>query len=70
VEFLSRRLWNPDRGAYVIYVQADREGAPAVVLYSKRGVREDVLHFDFEISKKPADESACWLISRPDERER
>jgi aminoglycoside 3-N-acetyltransferase I len=35
-----------DRGAWVIYVQADRGDAPAVGLYSKLGVREDVLHFD------------------------
>lgn len=35
-----------DRGAYVIYVQADLVDAPAVALYTKLGVREDVLHFD------------------------
>jgi aminoglycoside 3-N-acetyltransferase I len=35
-----------DRGACVIYVQADRDNAPAIELYSKLGVREDVLHFD------------------------
>jgi len=35
-----------ERGAYVIYVQADKVDAPAIVLYSKMGVREDVLHFD------------------------
>jgi aminoglycoside 3-N-acetyltransferase I len=35
-----------ERGAYVIYVQADRVDAPAIALYSKLGVREDVLHFD------------------------
>ena len=34
------------RGAYVIYVQADRGDAPAIALYSKLGIREDVLHFD------------------------
>ena len=34
------------RGAYVVYVQADRVDAPAIALYSKLGVREDVLHFD------------------------
>jgi ribosomal protein S18 acetylase RimI-like enzyme len=36
------------RGAYVIFVQADREDEPAVRLYAKLGVREDVLHFDFQ----------------------
>ena len=35
-----------ERGAYVIYVQADRGDAPAIALYTKLGVREDVLHFD------------------------
>jgi ribosomal protein S18 acetylase RimI-like enzyme len=35
-----------ERGAWVIFVQADPEDAPAVALYSKLGVREDVLHFD------------------------
>jgi aminoglycoside 3-N-acetyltransferase I len=33
-------------GAYVIYVQADHGDEPAIALYTKRGVREDVLHFD------------------------
>jgi aminoglycoside 3-N-acetyltransferase I len=35
-----------ERGVGVIYVQADRDDAPAVELYSKLGVREEVLHFD------------------------
>jgi aminoglycoside 3-N-acetyltransferase I len=34
------------RGAYVIYVQADQGDDAAIALYSKLGVREDVLHFD------------------------
>jgi aminoglycoside 3-N-acetyltransferase I len=34
------------RGAYVIFVQADRGDEPAIALYTKLGVREDVLHFD------------------------
>lgn len=34
------------RGAYVIFVQADKGDDPAIALYSKLGVREDVLHFD------------------------
>jgi len=36
------------RGAYVIYVQADRGDAAAVALYTKLGVAEAVLHFDIE----------------------
>jgi ribosomal protein S18 acetylase RimI-like enzyme len=34
------------RGCWVVYVQADPPDAPAVALYTKLGVREDVLHFD------------------------
>lgn len=34
------------RGAWVIFVQADMGDEPAIALYSKLGVREDVLHFD------------------------
>lgn len=37
------------RGAYVIYVQADHGDAPAIALYSKLGIREDVLHFDIPV---------------------
>lgn len=35
-----------ERGAYVIFVQADHGDDPAIALYAKLGVREDVLHFD------------------------
>ena len=34
------------RSAWVVYVQADYEDEPAVALYEKLGVREEVLHFD------------------------
>ena len=34
------------RGAWVIFVQADRGDEPAIALYTKLGAREDVLHFD------------------------
>jgi aminoglycoside 3-N-acetyltransferase I len=34
------------RGVYVIFVQADYGDDPAVALYTKLGVREDVMHFD------------------------
>jgi aminoglycoside 3-N-acetyltransferase I len=34
------------RGASVIFVQADYDDAPAIALYTKLGVREDVVHFD------------------------
>ena len=35
-----------ERGAWVIYVQADQGDTPAIELYSSLGTREDVLHFD------------------------
>lgn len=38
-----------ERGAYVMYVQADLVDAPAVALYTKLGTREDVLHFDIPV---------------------
>lgn len=40
-----------ERGAWVIYVQADtgEEDAPAIALYSRLGTREDVLHFDIPV---------------------
>jgi aminoglycoside 3-N-acetyltransferase I len=40
------------RGAYVIYVQADTgpEDAAAIALYSRLGIREDVLHFDIAVT--------------------
>jgi aminoglycoside 3-N-acetyltransferase I len=34
------------RRAWVIFVQADLGDEPAIALYEKLGVREDVLHFD------------------------
>jgi aminoglycoside 3-N-acetyltransferase I len=38
-----------ERGAYVIFVQADYGDAPAIALYTKLGAREDVLHFDIPV---------------------
>jgi aminoglycoside 3-N-acetyltransferase I len=40
------------RGAWVTYVQADYGDAPAIALYEKLGVREDVMHFDIAVAKK------------------
>jgi aminoglycoside 3-N-acetyltransferase I len=42
------------RGAYVVFVQADYQDEPAVALYTKLGVREEVLHFDI----RPPDSAA------------
>jgi aminoglycoside 3-N-acetyltransferase I len=41
------------RGAWVIYVQADYGDDPAIALYEKLGVREEVLHFDIAIELAP-----------------
>ena len=38
-----------ERGAWVIFVQADHGDDPAIALYSKLGRREDVLHFDIVV---------------------
>jgi aminoglycoside 3-N-acetyltransferase I len=38
------------RGAYVIFVQADIADEPAIALYTKLGVREEVLHFDIAVA--------------------
>jgi aminoglycoside 3-N-acetyltransferase I len=35
-----------DRGAWVVFVQADHGDDAAIALYTKLGAREDVLHFD------------------------
>jgi aminoglycoside 3-N-acetyltransferase I len=40
------------RGAYVIFVQADIGDEPAIALYTKLGIREDVLHFDIAVTRK------------------
>jgi len=39
-----------DRGAYVIFVQADLGDEPAIALYTKLGQRENVLHFDIRVA--------------------
>ena len=51
------KLIAANRGAYVIFVQADTdiEDEPAIALYTKLGLREEVLHFD--ISVEPGDET-------------
>lgn len=39
-----------EKGAWVIFVQADPPDEPAVALYDKLGAREEVLHFDISVS--------------------
>lgn len=41
------------RGAWVTFVQADLVDDPAIALYTKLGIREDVLHFDIPVDGKP-----------------
>ncbi|TQV86948.1 AAC(3)-I family aminoglycoside N-acetyltransferase [Aliikangiella coralliicola] len=38
-----------ERGAYVVFVQADQGDEPAIALYNKLGIQEEVLHFDIAI---------------------
>lgn len=45
--------------AWVIYVQADYGDDPAIALYEKLGVREEVLHFDI-----PVDPRSTSLLCR------
>lgn len=40
-------------GAYVILVQADPGDAPAIALYTKLGLREEVHHFDIPVPPGP-----------------
>lgn len=44
-----------ERGAWVVFVQADYEDEPAVRLYTKLGIREEVLHFDLPLEKNARD---------------
>ena len=51
IQALRRIAWQ--RGAYVIFVQADHGDDPAIALYDRLGVRENVLHFDIEPAPAP-----------------
>ena len=50
---LIRRLQQiaADRGAWVVFVQADHGDDPAIALYEGLGVREEVLHFDIPVGE-------------------
>ena len=41
-----------ERGVWIIYVQADHGDIPAIALYDKFGVREDVFHFDIPVEPR------------------
>ena len=36
----------------MVYVQADYGDEPAIALYEKLGIREDVLHFDIAVRRR------------------
>lgn len=38
-----------ERGAWTVFIQAERDDAPAVSLYSKLGTREEALHFELPV---------------------
>lgn len=42
-----------ETGAWALFVQADYADPPAIALYTKLGVREDVLHFDLPPRPRP-----------------
>jgi aminoglycoside 3-N-acetyltransferase I len=42
-----------ERGAAVVFVQADHGDDPAIALYTKLGTREDVMHFDIAPGPRP-----------------
>jgi len=43
-----------DRGAWVVFVQADtdEDDGPAIALYTKLGTKEEVLHFDLPVPQE------------------
>ncbi len=41
-----------ERGAYIIFVQADPGDIPAIKLYESLGTREDVHHFDIAVDSR------------------
>jgi aminoglycoside 3-N-acetyltransferase I len=45
------------RSAYIIFVQADIGDDPAIALYTKLGIREDVLHFDIAVAFSDDDQN-------------
>lgn len=43
-----------ERGIYVVFVQADVGDEPAIALYTKLGLGEEVLHFDIQPLRRDA----------------
>ena len=40
------------RCAWVVFIQADQDNAPAIALYGRLGTREDAVHFDIAVPKR------------------
>lgn len=55
------------RRAYVIFVQADFGDEPAIALYSKLGIREEVLHFDIPVGDEPPESSVTGQVLETDD---
>ena len=45
------RAIGKERGAWVVFVQADQGDVPPIKLYSRLGIREDVHHFDISVDE-------------------
>ena len=52
--YAQLKMYAESTTAYVILVQADLGDDPAIALYTKLGLREDVLHFDIPVPRKRA----------------
>jgi len=50
-----------ERGIWVMFVQADHGDDPAIALYTKLGVREDVLHFDIALDQDDASSGVAHI---------
>jgi aminoglycoside 3-N-acetyltransferase I len=57
------------RGAWDVFVQADLVDAPAIALYTRLGVREDVLHFDLPLPSAGASAPAAGTTEPPGPRD-
>ncbi|HEX8416188.1 MAG TPA: AAC(3)-I family aminoglycoside N-acetyltransferase [Methylobacterium sp.] len=42
-----------ETGTWVVYVQADHGDDPAIALYARYGIREEVIHFDIGVEPPP-----------------
>jgi aminoglycoside 3-N-acetyltransferase I len=55
-----------ERGAWVLFVQADHGDDPAIALYTKLGTREEVLHFDIAASAEPTEIAMQFFTEAPE----